>query len=286
MDRVLSRLRELFLRTHGFDLSEYDDAFVRDTLARRLAELGLPEADAYGSFLAGSDIEAAAFVDALRISYTRFFRDPLAFALLESRILPALLAQKAEGSEIRIWSAGCASGQEAYSIAMTIEDVLANCGRSLNYRIFATDARPGGIEAAKTGLYSPDDVKELKLRHLEKHFRKVPGGYQVVPGLKSHIEFSVHDFLDPEMPNPPGSIFGDFDIVFCSNILYYYQERIRVHLLAGLSRSLAASGVLVTDDASQSILDKRSEFQPFESSIAVFRKRALASSIQREGRYG
>ena len=71
MDRVLSRLRELFLRTHGFDLSEYDDAFVRDTLARRLAELGLPEADAYGSFLAGSDIEAAAFVDALRISYTR-----------------------------------------------------------------------------------------------------------------------------------------------------------------------------------------------------------------------
>jgi len=214
MDMTRPHPGESLFRVCGLDLSAYDGSFLLDSMRRRQEALGLADAATYEKYLSLDPAEAEMLVDSLQVCYSRFFRDPLSFSLLETRILPALLAQNPKRSEIRVWSAGCASGQEAYSIAMVLEDAAASSGRILPYRIFATDLRDRELETARAGVYADEDVKELKVRQLETYFRKVPGGFAVLPGIRSHIEFSRHDLLDPETPHPPGSIFGDLGICF------------------------------------------------------------------------
>ncbi len=274
MDEISVRTATLLQVIHGMDVSAYDPSFFRATLERRSDDLGLADSSAYPECLKDDPEEAARLDEALRISYSRFFRDPLSFAMLECRVLPELLARKPEGGEIRVWSAGCASGQEAYSIAILLDEAIRTSRKSLRYHIFATDANEACVASAREGLFTPDDLKDVKLGQLETCFDRVGGAYSVVPRLRQYIDFSVHDLLDRTATHPPDSIYGDFDVVFCSNVLYYYRNVFRTLILERLSRSLSASGVLFTDATEKSFLSGHASFHPLDPAAPVFVKRA------------
>jgi chemotaxis protein methyltransferase CheR len=279
MDESKVRTATLILDSYGMDVSVYDASFLSDTIKRRVIALGLRSASEYLESMKADPEEASRLRDALRISYSRFFRDPLAFAVLERIVLPDLMCRKPEGGEIRVWSAGCASGQEAYSIAILLDEAVRNSAKPLRYRIFATDIREESVDAARTGVFALDELGDVRQKYLETCFARNGDSFSVVSRLRRCIDFSVHDLLDRNVSHPPESIFGDFDVVFCSNILYYYRGELRNLILESLSRSLSESGVLFTDAAEKLFLSGHASFQPLDPTVPAFvkRKRRIVS---------
>lgn len=258
------------IRDHcGKDAAVYDDVFFRKSVQRRMAALEKEENE-YLRFLKESKTESDILLSSLNITFSQFFRNPLTFALLEQLILPRLLSKKTEGGEIRIWSAGCATGQEAYSLAILLEELIAVSSRPIRYRIFATDIAEEALHTAKAGSYDEGAVANLKWSHLKKYFSRVGEVFTVNEAIKEKIDFSVFNLLDSETLNPPGSIFGDFDIICCCNLLFYYQMAVRRQIVRKLKRSLAEAGFLITGEAEAEFLSKDSDLKMLDSKSAIF----------------
>ena len=240
------------------DISRFDQTFLARTLQKR-GEAGDLGAD-------------QSLEESLTISYSEFFRNPLTYATLEKIVLPSLAA-RARGSsrkELRFWSSACAGGQEAYTLAILMEE-LGNRGLSdLKYRIFATDLSAPQVERANVGWYSATEVKNLSVRRLGDWLVGQDGGYQVVPLLREKIEFSTFDFFDETHGSPPGSIFGDFDLILCANVLFYYNDESRATILKKLGRALTAEGFLITDEVERSLM-KGHGWQEVYHQTAIFR---------------
>jgi chemotaxis methyl-accepting protein methylase len=184
-----------------------------------------------------------------------------------------LIASKQKnGTEIRVWSAGCAAGQEAYSVAILLDEMTADLAEKVSFRIFATDRSYSELDYAKKGVYDAAALRNVRLKHLEKYFSKNNDSYVLNDRLKKMVNFSLFDLFDQSSISPPASIYGDFDIVFCSNLLFYYRPETRQLVLDKVSRSLSAEGVLVTGEAEISIVEKHGGFVSFAKSSALFRK--------------
>jgi chemotaxis methyl-accepting protein methylase len=261
-------------RAHGLDVSVYDESFLAKALAKRLTVSGAKNAAAYGACLEKNRAEAEAFFASLSISYSEFFRNPLTFSVLEQLVLPALLAEteKAGRKEIRVWSAGCAAGQEAYSIAILLADLKAARGGSLNYRIFATDTSRAELAAASAGLYEAAAVRNVRLEHLGKYFTAAAGAYELNAEIRTRVDFSAYDLLDASLACPPGAIYGDFDLVFCGNLLFYYRPGVRKMILDKLAACLAPKGYLVTGEAEKEIVGKHGGVRPIFPPAPIFQK--------------
>lgn len=227
----------------------------------------------YLSCLTESPAEARELLDSLSISYSEFFRNPLTFAILETLILPILNQACAQSgrSEIRVWSAGCAAGQEAYSIAILLDEMLAERNSSISFRIFATDISVAGLESGQKGRYHIDALQNVRLKHLRGCFLQQGGYYQIIPRLRERIAFTVHDLLDEHSSCPPASIFGDFDLILCSNLLFYYQEETRRSILKKLQSCLSPHGYLVTGEVERTFVEQMNGFRAVAPPTAVFR---------------
>ncbi len=173
-------------------------------------------------------------------STSEFFRDRWTCCLLERTVLPPLLAR----GGLRIWCAGSAAGQEALSLAILVEELAAGQDRRPT-AIFATDLRPEQHALALAGRYPRSQFRHMSMDRLERWFR--PDGDMLVAAdeLRSLIQFSVHDLLEEASFCPPESIFGNFDIISCMNVLLYYNPSIQVRLLQNFHRALVADGLLV-----------------------------------------
>ena len=188
--------------------------------------------------------------------YSEFFRDTLTFAVIERIVLPSLLNKKKDSGrkEIRIWSAACAAGQEAYSLAILLEGLKNRRSEYPDYRIFATDICEERIGEARAALFNPESLNNVRLKHLDTCFIRQGHKYLVRPEFRENIDFSVFDLLDGNLSCPPSSIFGDFDIIFCCNLLIYYKTEPRKVILDKIAGTLAAGGYIVTDETEREIL--------------------------------
>jgi len=233
MNRELDEIIRLMGRTHGRDISVYDRGFLTRCLDRRVSATGCETLAAYLVILSESDAEAETFYRSLCVSYSEFFRNPLTFALLERRVLPDLIAEKerAARTEIRVWSAGCAAGQEPYSIAILLDELTAARGSTVSFRIFATDNSEPELAAAREGVYDPAALGNVRLKHISGYFSENGGSYIVAQAHKERVSFSTYDLLDERSSCPPASIYGEFDLVLCSNLLFYYRPDIRYSIL-------------------------------------------------------
>jgi chemotaxis protein methyltransferase CheR len=261
----------------GLRISEYDASFLWKTISDRLAETGIETVDAYGECLAENRAEAEALFQSLRIHHSEFFRNPLTFALLEQHILPTLAAttQQAAGrSEIRVWSAGCATGQEVWSIAMLLADLAVARERPQPFRIIATDVSAAVLAEARRGVYDSSAVQNVRLKHLLAHFSAAGETYVVAPGLHAHVDFSVHNLLDERSACPQASLYGDFDLIFCCNVLFYYRADIRQRMLDKLGRALAPGGYLVADEVEREFVANHHGLHAVAPPAAIFRKAA------------
>jgi chemotaxis methyl-accepting protein methylase len=173
--------------------------------------------------------------------------------------------------ELRIWSAACAAGQEAYSLAILLEELKSDYGNRFSYRIFATDQDESQVNAARNGQYHAVALNNLSLKRVGQWFTRKGETYTVKAELKKNMDFSVFDLFSENLSSPPGSIFGDFDLVFCANLLFYYKKEYRKIILEKTGKSLAAGGFLVLGEVEREILLNYGYKEVFPHS-AVFRK--------------
>ena len=275
MNTELDEIIRLMGRSHGWDISVYDEGFLIRSLDRRVSATGCETFASYLVYLSEDDTEAGTLYRSLCVSYSEFFRNPLTFALLEQSILPGLIAHKEQAArpEIRVWSAGCAAGQEPYSVAILLDELTSARGNTVSFRIFATDSSEPELAAARKGVYDPAAVGEVRLKHISDYFTEDGGSYTVTDALKGRVSFSVYDLLDERSSCPPSAIYAEFDLALCSNLLFYYRPDIRPSILNKLERCLRPDGHLVTDGAARDIVARHEGFRAVFPGATVYRKR-------------
>ncbi len=216
------RLRGLVRRHTGISLSELKQDMVYRRLSPRLKELGLTSFGEYCQRLSESNSEELEqFTNAITTNLTAFFREPHHFEYLANIALPELIAKKAPSRRLRIWSAGCSSGEEAYSLAMIVQESLLDSA-GWDVRILATDIDSNMLTKARQGIYSQERVQDLSQERLQRLFLKGRGSHRgmvkVVPQLRSLVHFKRLNLLH-EWP-----MRGPFDIIFCRNVVIYFDK--------------------------------------------------------------
>lgn len=267
---------------HGRDMGRYDEAFLARTVAKRMELTARMTFADYCGYLSESPSEADKLVRSLSITFSEFFRNPLTFALLEQLVLPKLVAEKRNtgGAEIRVWSAGCAGGQEAFSLAILLEELTTARENGVSFRIFATDISEEAMTTARAGVFEFSAVQQVRLRHLRECFTQEGQTYRIRHRLRDRVDVSSYDLLDERSTSPPAGIYGDFDLVVCSNLLFYYRSEVRQAILAKLHRALAASGYLVTGEAERGMVEQTAGFDAVALPSSVFQKAPASRTLR------
>ena len=222
----------------GHDFVQYKRGTILRRMHRRMSVHELPDLLAYRQYVGTHAEEAAALLRDLLISVTNFFRDPESWAALESIVLPRLLAGRRSDDPIRVWVAGCATGEEAYSMAMTLSDAVATVSDPPRFQVFATDIDADAIAAARAGLYSNSDVADVPPERLRRYFVREGDAYRVRRELRDGMLFTVHNILR----DPP---FSAVDLISCRNLLIYLNRSAQDRVMELLHFSLRPGGFLL-----------------------------------------
>lgn len=220
----------------GHDFSLYKRTTVLRRLDRRLGFTGAGTLEDYLPLLRGSAAEAAALVRDLLISVSGFFRDPGAFAALE-RAIPALFEGKGPEDAVRVWTVGCATGEEAYSIAILLDEHAATLAHPPQVQLFATDIDEKGYAWGREALYPPAAVAGIPADRLRRAFTQEAGGFRVRKSLREGVLFAVHNVLH-DAP------FSRLDLITCRNLLIYLQPEAQAQALETFHYALRRGGLL------------------------------------------
>jgi chemotaxis protein methyltransferase CheR len=271
MNSLIGEAVRLVRTRYKKDISVFDESFLEKTITKRCTA-ALLDTESYLLFLANDPDEMQVLIDSLNISYSEFFRNPFVFAVLEQWILPTLIDKKMQRShaEVRIWSAGCARGQEAYSIAILLEDYAQTHKKEIPFRIFATDLSESELAAARQGIFESTAVQNVPAKYLRRYFTQAGDNYHILPGIKQRIDFSVYDLLDNESSCPPVSIYGNFDLVVCSNLLFYYRHEVQLDILDKIHRCLTPDSFLITGEAEKAIVEAMDGFRAISIPACIF----------------
>jgi len=256
------------------DISLYNESFLMKTIEARMMATSSRTPEEFLNAITDNPGEASLLLDALTNSYSEFFRNPLTFAILEQFVFPKLSNDQniSSSHEIRIWSAGCAAGQEPYSLALLAHHFKNGHQLAQPFRIFATDSSSRQLEVAQRGVFEFKALENTRLLFVNNYFAKSGNTYKIDDEIKKQVDFSVYDLLDEKSSAPPASIFGDFDIIMCSNVLLYYKPEIQKMILTKFSRSLKKNGFLVTGETEISIVKAFREFKLYTTHAAIFIK--------------
>ena len=247
-DREFESFRALVAAHTGIALGPHKRVLLQARLAKRLRALGLTTFTEYHRVLVEQDPageEIVRFVNAVTTNKTDFYREPHHFAYLAERWAPEA-RDRAPGGDprvVRIWSAGCSTGEEPYTVAMTLADTLAN-STGWNVRILASDVDTDVLEHAAAGIYSVDDVRSIPRATLARHFLRGTGTstglVRLRPALRSLVTFRRINLLGPRWP-----IGARFDVIFCRNVLIYFDRPTQHRVLDRLAGFLTEGGALV-----------------------------------------
>ncbi|HVG05286.1 MAG TPA: CheR family methyltransferase, partial [Burkholderiaceae bacterium] len=239
-----------FLATRtGRDFSNYKRATVLRRIGRRMQVTGMNDLPGYLTFLRGSPFETAALLQDMLISVTNFFRDRDAFDELELQI-PALFREKRSNDQVRVWVAGCATGEEAYSIAMLLYEHARTIDAPPQIQVFATDISESALKAAREGMYPETIAADVSEERLRRWFVKELHGYRVRREIRELVLFALHDALK-DAP------FSRVDLVSCRNMLIYLKSEAQSRLIDIFHFALRPSGRLFL--GSSESLDASSE---------------------------
>ncbi len=237
--REFADLLEQVRERSGIDFSSYKPATIFRRLRGRMAATGSATIADYAKHLADDAEEYAKLVNSLLIKVTEFFRDPKVFNHLRDRILPELIDEaRLNHRPLRVWSAGCSTGEEAYSLAITLADAIGGGAGSLDVRVFATDIDSAAIAFARRGIYPPAAVQAVPAPLRERYFTRSDGGFEVAKSLRSLMIFGEHD-LGARSP------FPRIDLILCRNVLIYFSPTMQRVALETFGFSLRDGGRLV-----------------------------------------
>lgn len=272
MNAPLARIMDIIRSATGTDISVFEQDFIARVVERRRRHATPENEPAYQKYLSEHPAEMQCLLAQLHNTYTDFFRDRNTSAHLELFALPSLVERKCESGErfIRVWSAGCSTGQEAYSIAMLLDEATTAHGGECTFHIFATDINTDALDEARRGQYERQLLGALRLKQFDTYFNCSGTHCEVVPWLKQKVDFDFYDLLDPDSMCPPSCIYGDFDVILCNNVLLYYRMDVRRLLLRKFHRSLAPYGILVVGESEREIVSQSDLFRRVAPSVSVF----------------
>jgi two-component system CheB/CheR fusion protein len=263
----LDRVRE---RT-GLDFSAYKRATIVRRLQRRMAAAGAATLPDYRRYMERHPEELQRLVASFLIKVTEFFRDPDLFTYLRDHVLPGLIGEARERGELRIWSAGCATGEEAYSLAMLVSDLLAEDAEELPVRIFATDIATDAVEFARRGIYTLAALQGLPPELIARHFTPVDGAFEVRKQVRSLVVFGEHDLANR-------APFPRIDLVFCRNVLIYFTPELQRRALQLFAFSLRQGGYLALGKA-ETVSPLPDFFSLEQSRLKIFRRAGAPAPI-------
>lgn len=258
----------------GLDFSGYRTAMLNRRIRKRILATNLTNLNEYKNYLEQNNSELDMLIDVLTINVSRFFRDTFSFEYFASTILPKLIIEKNNSKDysVRIWSAGCASGEEPYSIAMLIKEIFKNEKLKLNTTIFATDIDKKVLEFANEGVYSSESIKNIRHSLLDKYFLTIGKVFKLRSSIKKMVQFSEFDMINKKSIVPPESIYGDFDIVLCRNLLIYFEPDFQAVIFNKLYQSLNINGVLFLGDAEIPLGKYKNKFTKISKYHKIYRK--------------
>lgn len=249
----------------GQDFQHYKRGTIHRRIERRMQMAGYSSAHParFKAFLEENPAELAALVQDMRIHVTRFFRDPAVFDMLERTIIPAILAGKAAGQSIRVWVAGCSTGEGTYSLAMLFHEAIAASGRALKLQIFSSDAEPDVIATAREGIFAKPDPGVVSDTRLAQFFVAENGRYRVQAALRESIVFTVQDLLS----DPP---FSRIDLLSCRNTMIYLDADAQAKAVSVFHFALQPGGILLLGGA-EAIVNSRDRFVEVAKSERIYR---------------
>ena len=266
-DEHLEQLLEFLKRNRGFDFTGYKRPSLARRLAKRTQALGLDGHASYLDYLEVHPEEFARLFDTVLINVTAFFRDPASWEYLSAEIVPRILASKAPGDPIRIWSAGTASGEEAYSLAMVLAEALGLEQFRLRVKIYATDLDEDALARARAASYGEREVTGVPHEMLAKYFEATDTGQFVFrPDLRRSIIFGRHDLIQ-DAP------ISRVDLLVCRNALMYFNAETQSKILGRFHFALADGGFLFLGKA-ETLLTQTSLFSAVDLKRRFFQKAA------------
>lgn len=267
LSEILSLIR---IRT-GVDFNQFKRATIMRRILRRLVLHKLPDHESYARLLKEDPREMDMLFEDLLINVTSFFREGRFHEVLKERILPKLAGSEELGRMLRIWVAGCSSGEEAVSIAITVLEYFRATGRAPRVQIFATDLDPKMVEKARTGIYGTAAMESVSPVNMSRYFTKLGNGYQVVKAIREICVFAQHDLLK----DPP---FSRMDLISCQNVLIYLNNAAQRKVLHNFHYALLPEGFLCLG-RSESVNAAGDLFSPGDKEDKVFNKRMVKATV-------
>ena len=264
-DDGLNGIFELLRQNHGIDFSCYKSSTVRRRVERRQQMAHAINLDDYVKQLRMDPVELNQLYKDLLIGVTQFFRDPAAFEIIAKDVLPQLFASVKPHEELRFWVAGCATGDEAYSLAILIDEQLSRIKTPIDVKIFATDAHQASLDFASAGIYEHSSLEDVTPERVQRYFTRVGDTYQIAPSLRKMIVFAPHNVIK-DAP------FTKISLITCRNMLIYFQPIAQKKVLSMFHFSLKAGGALFLGP-SEGPAELADEFEPLDRHWKIYRKR-------------
>ena len=270
-DPELAELLRQILAATGSDFSGYTEDTLRRRLAQRKAALRLDSPEAYQNFIRRRPEELHLLRQMFLVSVSSFFRDPESFAVL-GRELAQLAARKSADDPIRVWIPACASGEEAWTLAILLDDLSGPAPGRPACRIIATDLNPKALAIAQAGHYPAAAFGAMNPGSRDSHFSQVGNGYTIRPELRDQVEFLRHDTL----AGPPPAAPGPYDLISCRNFLIYLKMPTQEDLARRFHRALTPHGLLFIGRSESLGPQGKALFAPVNQEHRLFRRTAAS----------
>jgi two-component system, chemotaxis family, CheB/CheR fusion protein len=264
-DEQMAELTDLLRHSSGVDFSHYKQPTLRRRILRRMAMNHVPDVGHYLALLAADPKEIQHLYQDILIHVTRFFREPESFAAL-AQLIPKLLDGRPEDLPLRLWVAGCATGEEVYSVAMTVFEAVAD-GPEPNLQIFGTDVSESAVEFARQGIYPATIAEDVPAQRLRRFFTRMDGGYRISKTIRDRCVFARQDITK----DPP---FSRLDLIVCRNVLIYMDASLQRKVTAIFHYALKANGYLMLGQA-ETTGAQADYFTLVDKKHRIYRKRPI-----------
>lgn len=259
----LENIFTLLKNQTGVDFSNYKQNTVMRRIERRMSVNQIERLEDYINYLYQTPNEVKTLYKELLIGVTRFFRDLDAFAILQDKVIPEVMKTKTDNQPIRVWAAGCSTGEEAYSMAILFKEYLDLVGARNEVKIFATDVDGDALEYASVGSYPENIAADLTQERFKHYFVRKGDKYQIANHIREMVIFAQHNIIK----DPP---FNKIDLLSCRNMLIYFQPVLQKKVLMNFNFALNANGFLFLG-SSESIGNFTNLFTPFDTKWKLYR---------------
>lgn len=268
----LAHLLQKIYDERGLDFRDYKKESLKRRIQKRLDAHHLSTYQEYVEFLDTHQDEYAKLFDTMLINVTEFFRDPDAWTIIESEVLPDVIARKKNGESIRVWTAGCASGEEPYSVGILLAEALGDAISNFDIRIYATDIDENALAEARRGVYSPEKLKNVSQERLEKYFTKDDGVFKIDRQIRQMVAFGRQD-LTSDAP------ISHLDLLICRNVLIYFNPKLQNKLLYRFDFAMNRGGHVFFGKSESMALGSRF-FTPVSQRWRIFQKTGSITELR------